>query len=129
MRSLIMRALSIAALACALAATASAHDKSKALTPQHGGILIEVDHHAVEMVLKPESITFHVTEHGEPIDVTGASFKAVVQTPAGTSMLELKAEATTLSSALDAPLPTGTKIALTGKDKAGDVIQARFVTK
>ncbi len=43
--------------------------------------------------------------------------------------MELKAEGTTLSATLDAALPKGAKIAVTGKDPHGEVIQARFVTE
>ncbi len=81
------------------------------------------------MVLTGSVLTFHVSEHGSPLDVSGSSFKAVVQTPAGTRAIDLKAEGAILTAPLDAPLPQGSKIALTGKDKEGAVIQARFVTK
>ncbi|MGD9784220.1 MAG: hypothetical protein AB7E80_03965 [Hyphomicrobiaceae bacterium] len=95
---------------------------------KHGGQLVETaDHHGVEMVMSGTSLVFHMTEDHDPLDVTGSNFKAVIQTDTGTRMIELKAEGTTLTATLDAPLPKGAKIALTGKDPHGEVIQARFV--
>lgn len=129
MHSTTLRLLAIA-LAIAMNMTnLKAHDDTKALAPQHGGTLVETtDHHAVEMVLSGTSLVFHMSEHGEPLEVTGSKFKAVIQNDAGTRMIELEAEGTTLKTTLDAPLPKGTKIAVTGKDPHGEVIQARFVS-
>lgn len=70
-----------------------------------------------------------MTEDHDPLEVTGSKFKATIQTDAGTRAVELKAEGTTLSATLDAALPKGAKIAVTGKDPHGEVIQARFVTE
>ena len=129
MHSTTLRLLAIA-LAIAINMTnLKAHDDTKALAPQHGGTLVETtDHHAVEMVLSGTSLVFHMSEHGEPLEVTGSKFKAVIQNDGGTRMIELEAEGTTLKTTLDAPLPKGTKIAVTGKDPHGEVIQARFVS-
>lgn len=129
-----MHSTTLRLLAIALAITMNmtnlkAHDDTKALAPQHGGTLVETtDHHAVEMVLSGTSLVFHMIEHGEPLEVTGSKFKAVIQNDTGTRMIELEAEGTTLKTTLDAPLPKGTKIAVTGKDPHGEVIQARFVS-
>lgn len=107
-----------------------AHDDNKALVPQHGGVLVETpDHHAVEMVISGTSLVFQLSEHGDPLEVTGSRFKAIIQTYAGTRAVDLKAEGATLSATLDAALPKGAWIAVTGKDPHGEVIQARFVTE
>lgn len=107
-----------------------AHDASKPLAPMHGGVIVETDdHHAVEMVISGQDLVFHLTEHGDPLEVTGASFKAIIQSAAGTKVLELKADGTTLKGTLDAPPAKGSKIAVTGKDPHGEVIQARFVVE
>lgn len=113
---------------------AHAHEKHSTDEPghgaQHGGQFVETaDHHGVEMVLFGTSLVFHMTEHHDPLEVTGARFKAIIQTDAGTRTVELKAEGTMLTATLAAPLPKGSKIAVTGKDPHGEVIQARFVTK
>jgi hypothetical protein len=97
---------------------------------KHGGQFVETaDHHGVEMVLSGTSLVFHMTEDHDPLEVTGSKFKAIIQTDAGTRMVDLKAEGTTLTATLEAPLPKGAKIAITGKDPHGEVIQARFVTE
>lgn len=129
MRTFVIRLAAIAVMACSVPLLAAAHDASKPLSPKHGGELFEFEHHAVEMVLAGADLSFYVSEHGEEVDVTGAAFKAVVQTPAGTKAIDLKAEGSTLSAKLDAAPPAGSKIAVTGKDKGGDLIQARFVVK
>ncbi len=95
---------------------------------KHGGQFVETkDHHGIEMVHSGTSLIFHMTEEHEPLEVTGSSFKAIVQTGSGTRTIELKAEGTTLTAVLDAPLPAGAKIAVSGKDPHGEVLQARFV--
>lgn len=98
--------------------------------PKHGGQLFETDdHHGVEMVLNGTALVFHMTEDHDPLEVTGSSFKAIIQAAGGTKIVELKAEGTTLSATLDAPLAKGAKIAVSGKDPHGEVIQARFVAE
>lgn len=98
--------------------------------PKHGGQFIELkDHHGVEMVAGANTLVFHLTDDGKPIDLTGASFRAVIQSDAGNKILNLTVKGASLSTALDAPLPQGAKIALTGKDSHGHTIQARFVKK
>ncbi len=95
---------------------------------EHGGQFVETaDHHGVEMVLKGTSLVFHMTKDHDPLDVTGSQFKAIIQTGASTTMVELAADGTRLTATLDAPLPKGTKIAITGKAPYGAIIQARFV--
>ncbi len=105
-----------------------AHDETKPLAPRHGGQIVEdANHHSVELVASADAIVFHLREHDEPLDVGGTSFKAIIQGSAGTSVVQLTAEGAELSAKLDAPLAKGDKIALSGKDAHGDIIQARFV--
>lgn len=107
----------------------SAHDDSKRLVPQHGGTVVEATgHRAIEMVVSGTSLVFHVSEHGKPHEVMGSSFKVIIQTGAGTRSIVLTADGSMLKVTLDAPLTKGTKIAITGKDQHGEVVQARFVT-
>lgn len=134
----------LAALVCAAPSTSSRagdththgdghahHDHDHDTTghgAKHGGQFVETtNHNGVEMVLSGTSLVFHMTEDHEPLDVTGTSFKAVLQTNSGTRMIELKAQGTTLTATLDEPLPSGAKVAVTGKGPHGEVIQARFV--
>ena len=94
----------------------------------HGGQFVEdANHHGVEMVAKDNEIIFHMTVEGKPFDVTGAKFKAIIQTGTGTKMVALKSEGATLKVTLKTPLAKGDKLVVTGKDSHGDAIQARFV--
>lgn len=109
------------------------HEHSKtdvAHGAKHGGQFQEVnDHHGVEMVVSGASVVFHMTHEHQPNDMTGASFKAVVQSQAGTSTVALTPDGSALKGNLPNSPAKGAKIALTGKDGHGDVIQARFVMK
>ena len=94
----------------------------------HGGQFIEVEgHHGVEMVSDATAIVFHLSEDHKPMVLTGGSFKAIVQTDDGTKILPLAIDGDKLSAKLDAGLPKGARIALSGKDAHGHTIQARFV--
>lgn len=96
--------------------------------PAHGGQFFEdANHHGIEMVLKDQEILFYMTVDGKPLDMTGAKFKAIIQTEAGTKIYNLISEGSTLKAKLDAPLSKGSKVVVTGKDSHGDVLQARFV--
>ena len=96
--------------------------------PAHGGQFFEdANHHGIEMVLKDQEILFYMTVDGKPLDMTGAKFKAIIQTEAGTKIYNLISEGSTLKAKLEAPLSKGSKVVVTGKDSLGDVLQARFV--
>ena len=79
------------------------------------------------MVLKDQEILFYMTVDGKPLDMTGAKFKAIIQTEAGTKIYNLISEGSTLKAKLEASLSKGSKVVVTGKDSHGDVLQARFV--
>lgn len=106
-----------------------AHDeKANPGTAKHGGQYVEYEvHHGIEMVATEAKLIFHMTEHLEPLDMKGSSFKAFIQTDAGMKVLTLQPEGSTLLTELPSPLPKGAKIALTGKDAHGHSLQARFV--
>lgn len=126
----IIRSLIFAVVTGSSVTLLHAHDDSKPLAPQHGGQLVEdANHHSVELVLDGTSIAFHLREHAEPLDLAGSNFKAIVQTDAGTRTLDLAIDGSALRGSLDAPLPKGSRVVLTGKDGHGDAIQARFVTE
>lgn len=96
----------------------------------HGGqFVLDTYHHGIELVIEGAVLTFYLTLHGTPLDVMGDKFKAVVQTEAGTNIIRLTADGSTLKATLEGPLPKGAKVVLTGKDSYGDTIQARFVTQ
>ena len=119
-------ALAIALGHSAIALAADDHDHGS----KYGGQFVLVEgHQGVEMVVSSKNITFHITEKDKPADLSGASFKAVVQTEAGVKMYPLTAEGGLLKAELATELPAGSKVALTGKDGHGHTLQARFVTK
>ncbi|MGH1417713.1 MAG: hypothetical protein ACRBCJ_02535 [Hyphomicrobiaceae bacterium] len=107
----------------------AAHDeKTNPGTAKHGGQYTEYEvHHGIEMVATEAKLVFHMTQHLEPVDMKGSSFKAFIQTDAGMRVLALQPEGSTLIADLPSPLPKGAKIALTGKDADGHSLQARFV--
>ena len=95
---------------------------------KHGGQYVEFEgHHGIEMVAGETSVGFHLSEGTKPMDVSGGSFEAVIQTPEGTKLLPLNVSGATASGDLEAPLPKGAKVAFSGKDATGHAIQARFV--
>ncbi len=122
--------LAAAALATSIPIIATAHEdhKKKSHGAQHGGQFVEFEnHHGIEMVAGQTTLVFHITEDNKPMDLKDGSFKAIVQTNTETKMLPLSIDGNTLTTPIDAPLPKGAKIALSGKDRKGHAIQARFV--
>lgn len=125
-------AIALVLLAALMPASALAHgDKhNEDAKPKHGGQYQEVaGHHGVELVVEDTQIIFHLTEDHEPMDLTGSSFKAVVQNAGETKILPLSATESRLIATLPSKLEKGAKVVLTGKDKSGHTVQARFVTK
>jgi opacity protein-like surface antigen len=126
MTKLTIIAVSAAALVAGMVAASAADDHAHAA--KHGGQFVEVEgHHGVEMVATADALIFHVTDEDKPMDLMGAQFKAVVQTDAGTTSVALSVEGGALKGALKAPLPAGAKIVISGKDRHGHALQARFV--
>lgn len=136
----ILASIAIAAFLCAGATSASAaekhshgagthsHDKKPGAAAQHGGQFQAVDdHHGIEMVVTDASLVFHLSEDGKPLEAAGSAFKAVVQTDGGTKVYPLDIKGSTLTAKLDAPLPKGAKIVVSGKDHHQEALQARFV--
>ncbi|MGI9503727.1 MAG: hypothetical protein ACR2RE_11810 [Geminicoccaceae bacterium] len=118
----------VSAQLCFVAPIAFAHGDELSGSAQHGGQYTEVEgHHGVEMVFTKDALVFYLTENRKPMELAGASFKAVVQTNAGTEILPLVVENDSLRTRLENVVPNGTKIVLTGKDKNGHTLQARFV--
>ncbi len=121
--------LAFAVALAAMATLAIAHDVSEPGKPKHGGQYVEYElHYGIELVASDDKLTFHITEHLEPMEMqSGPGFNAIVQSDAGTKMLPLTPEGTTLIAPLTEPIPKGARIVLTGKDKDGLALQARFV--
>jgi hypothetical protein len=46
--------------------------------PKHGGVVVETKAGDMELVARPELIVIHVSDHGKPLKLTGASGKVTV---------------------------------------------------
>ena len=109
------------------AGSATAAD-DHAAEAKHGGQYVEVEgHHGVEMVATADTLLFYLTDDHQPMDLSGAQFKAIVQTDAGTATVALTSDAGALKGALKSALPAGAKVVISGKDRHGHALQARFV--
>ena len=69
---------------------AAAHAHAEHGKPQFGGVVAEAGEVQCEIVAKDGKITVHVSNHGNPIDVSGASAKLTVLSGASRSEVELK---------------------------------------
>lgn len=95
---------------------------------QHGGLYTEFEtHYGVELVQGKDSLVFHMTEHLQPLDMTGSDFTVFIKDEANTKVVKAVAKDATLVVPLTDALRSGTKVVLTGKDADDTSIQARFV--
>ena len=128
-RSIVLLFAALTTLACST--VAFSHDpENNPGKAVHGGQYVEFkQHHGIELVVVNGQLIFHITEHLQPMDMTGSTFMIFIQTDAGTQTLALNAEGPTLVADFDHTLPKRAKIVLTGKDDDGRILQARFVTQ
>lgn len=90
--------LSITALLCVLSLPTAALAHAEHGQPQFGGVVAEAGEAQFEIVGKDGKLVVHVTNHGSPLDTTGASGKLTVLAgsakqeyalkPAGSNRLE-----------------------------------------
>jgi hypothetical protein len=106
-----------------------AHDpESNPGKPQHGGQYVEYEqHYGIELVHEDGNLVFHMTMHLEPRDMSGSAFQVIVLSDGETKSLTAKVDDSTLIANAGAPLKAGDKVVLSGKDRDGDPLQARFV--
>lgn len=95
--------IAIAASMIALSASAYAtedhkghdHDKKQRPTHQHettsqyGGVVSEIKDINYELVAKPNNIALYVSDHGQPVDVKGASATVTLLSSAGKEEVKL----------------------------------------
>lgn len=122
------RWLHLAALSLVLAASpASAHGDGDMGKPQHGGqFVLDEWHRGAELVVAGKTIVFHMTEHMEPADQTGASYSAVIEHGGANEEVPVKIEGSTVTGTLAAPLPANAVVVLKGVDSSGTKFSARF---
>lgn len=69
---------------------ASAHAHAEHGKPQYGGVVAEAGEAQFEIVARDGKVTVHVSNHGNPVDVSGASGKLTVLAGSEKSEIGLK---------------------------------------
>ena len=95
----------------------------------HGGILGGDRHHGVELVLNGTSITFYLLDDGKVESAKGSSLRAVIQEGSKNVTIPLAVEGEKVVAKLEAPLPKGARVVVTGKNGHGHTVQARFTVE
>jgi hypothetical protein len=99
-------------------------------TGPNGGLVGGTGSHQAELVLSPTELTVYLLENGKVHETTGASFRAFVQQRGKTTTFNLIDQAGKRSvGSLDAPIEKGAIVVITGKDRHGDRVSARYVIK
>lgn len=89
MKMKIARFLSISALAWSGAAF-PAGDHADEAKPRHGGVVSVVKDVSYELVAAKDSLAIHVSNHGKPVDVGGATGKLTLLSGTTKQEVELK---------------------------------------
>lgn len=107
----------------------TAGDHAHDAKPAHGGVVAVVKDVNYELVAKPESLALFVTDHGQPVDLKGASAKLTLLTGKDRADVTLAAAGDRLETAGSFKVGAGTKVAgqvlLPGKAPAS----VRFVVR
>jgi hypothetical protein len=117
------RGLMIAAITLALAAGAQAQSKGP-----NGGVVVKVDDHPIEFVVREQQVVFYLGDHdGKPMPTKGLKARAVVQDGGKTSTIALSpAEPNLFVGKLAAPLGAKARVVFSSAFE-GHNLQARFV--
>jgi hypothetical protein len=120
---MILRTLMIAAVSLVLVANADAQTKGP-----NGGIVVRVEDHPIEFVLRDQEIVFYIGDHdGKPISTKGRKARAIVQDGGKTVTIALSpAPPNMFVGKLATPLGAKARIAFSGLID-GHTLQARFV--
>lgn len=116
----------VLALGIVLSVPAAAHDAVKG---PHGGQQVSVQDKHLELTTSGAEIAVYVTNaKHEPLALTGATGKAVVQMGGKTSTVELAAaEGNRLAGKAEAPIAKGARIVVSASLAGGFSLHARFV--
>jgi len=125
------RPLRLAALLLVLTTSpALPHGDGDMGKPQHGGLFVLDEwHRGAELVVNGNTMVFHMTEHLEPADQTGASYAAIIEQPGGKTKLPLTIDGSMVTGKLTAPLAGRATVILEGLDSSGTAFTARFETR
>jgi hypothetical protein len=120
---MILRTLMIAAVSLTLMASADAQTKGP-----NGGIVVKVEDHPIEFVIRDQEIVFYVGDHdGKPMPTKGLKARAVVQDGGKTVTIALSPAAPNMFvGKLAAPLGAKARVVFSSAID-GHNLQARFV--
>ncbi len=121
---MILRTLMIAAVSLTLIAGANAETKGP-----NGGVVVKVEDHPVEFVLRGQEIVFYLGDHdGTPMPTKGLRARAIVQVGGKTVTIALSpAPPNMFVGKLAAPLGPKARVVFSSSVE-GHNLQARFVT-
>lgn len=121
---MILRTLMIAAVSLTLIAGANAETKGP-----NGGVVVKVEDHPVEFVLRDQQIVFYIGDHdGTPMPTKGLRARAIVQVGGKTVTIALSpAPPNMFVGKLAAPLGPKARVVFSSSVE-GHNLQARFVT-
>jgi hypothetical protein len=121
---MILRTLMAAAVGFFLIANADAQTKGP-----NGGVVVKVEDHPVEFVLRDQQIVFYVGDHdGTPMPTKGLKARAIVQVGGKTVTIALSpAPPNMFVGKLAAPLGPKARVVFSSSIE-GHNLQARFVT-
>ena len=92
----------------------------------HGGPVVDARDHHIELVLKADSVTVYVTRDDAPVDLKGASGRAIVLAGKKQSKLTLTPSTDALSSAADISVDSPVTVVVTVNLASEAPLQARF---
>lgn len=95
---------------------------------QYGGVHAEAGEAQFEIVAKGGTVTVYVSNHGAPVDATGATGKLTVLAGTAKSELELKAAGKNLLQGAG-EVPAGAKLLLNVQLPGKKALQARAVMR
>lgn len=97
--------------------------------PRHGGMVLEVNDLALEVVASPSRIQVYVREHGKPADISRASAKLTLMADGENQQVELKPAAGGLEAAGSFKVAPGARATMVLTLPGRPVVSARFALK
>jgi hypothetical protein len=90
MKKSLLALFSALCLAAPAAIAGTGHDHGHDHGPQYGGVVREAGDLDYELVVKPDSLTLYVSEHGKPIPTAGARGEATIYAGNGKTTVPLE---------------------------------------
>ncbi|AMM24576.1 hypothetical protein [Variovorax sp. PAMC 28711] len=97
--------------------------------PQHGGVVAVVKDVNYELVARPDTLTLHVTDHGKPANLSGASAKVTLLSGGKKEEATLVPAGETLEAKGTYSVGPGTKVVAQVSLKGQPAQSARFALK